>query len=157
MENQDGRLEVLSEAECMSLLASNNIGRIGFTDRALPSIALVNYVLHDGTIVFRSLGGSKLAAALRHDVVAFEVDSIDPTTGSGWSVVVVGEARPVINRAEADLLALLPLNTWVAEPRPEAIVRIELTVVSGRRINPRHQAPQPVSSQDHLATDDDHR
>jgi uncharacterized protein len=134
MDERSGRLEILSERECLSLLGSTSVGRISYTDRALPAIAVVNYVVHDGMIVFRSLAGSKLAAAMRRDVVAFEADAVDPVTGTGWSVVIVGEARTVRNRHEADLLALLPLRSWVNDPWPDVFVQIGISVITGRRI-----------------------
>lgn len=134
MEQGQGRLEVLSEAECRWLLAATDVGRVVYTDGALPAIAVVNYLVHGDTIVIRSLPGAKLSAAHRRDVVAFEVDAIDPRDGSGWSVVVIGEARLVRDRVEADLLAALPLRSRVADPEPAAFLRIQLSLISGRRV-----------------------
>lgn len=134
MERHQGRLEVLTEAECRWLLASTGVGRVVYTDGGLPAIAVVNYVVHGDTIVIRTLPGGKLSAARRRDVVAFEADSIDPADGTGWSVVVVGEARPVQDSIESELLTALPLRSWVGEPAPDAFIRIRMSLVSGRRI-----------------------
>ena len=68
-------LEILTEDECMALFGSTTVGRVGITIGALPAIFVVNYVLVDGDIVFRTSDGTKLEAALRHAVVAFEADS----------------------------------------------------------------------------------
>jgi uncharacterized protein len=70
-------VEVLDTAGCLRLLATVSIGRVIFTDRALPDVVLVNFVLHDGKIVLPTGKDSKLFAAVRNAVVAFEVDEFD--------------------------------------------------------------------------------
>src|SRR5581483_11402089 len=76
-------LEVLDTAECLDLLASVSIGRVIFTARALPDVVRVNFVLHEGMIVVPTTGGSKLFAAVRNAVVAFEVDDFDTESQLG--------------------------------------------------------------------------
>jgi uncharacterized protein len=126
-------LQVLSRAECLRLLASTPIGRIVFTDRALPAVQPVNFVLDDAGIVIRTSIGSKLAAATRHAVVAFEADELDPGLRAGWSVTVVGHARAVDDAAEMNRLA--PLTSWAPGSRDHYIV-VETEQISGRRITP---------------------
>ncbi|MGH8964472.1 MAG: pyridoxamine 5'-phosphate oxidase family protein, partial [Actinomycetes bacterium] len=75
----------LDEAECLSLLAGKTIGRIVFTDSALPAAQPVTYFLDGEEVVFRTGGGGKLAAATRGAVVAFEVDEFDTGSHTGWS------------------------------------------------------------------------
>lgn len=106
-----------------------------YTDRALPAILPVNYAVHDNAVVFRTGAGSKLAAATREAVVAFEADSFDADTKSGWSVMVVGRSRLVEDDSEIERLAKLDLGTWVTT-EPEHFVRIDLTQVTGRRLQP---------------------
>ncbi|WP_084965757.1 pyridoxamine 5'-phosphate oxidase family protein [Thermoactinospora rubra] len=55
-------LRVLSRRECLELLASAPIGRIVFTDRALPAVQPVNFRLDGERVVIRTTTGSKLAA-----------------------------------------------------------------------------------------------
>ncbi|MFW5898993.1 MAG: pyridoxamine 5'-phosphate oxidase family protein [Jiangellaceae bacterium] len=129
-------LEVLSREESLVLLSSVPVGRIVFTDRALPAILPVNFVLDDSTIVFRTGAGSKLAAATREAIVAFEADSFHEATGTGWSVTVVGSAHSVEDPDEIARLATLPLRPWVPVT-PEHYVRIDIAQVTGRRIPPR--------------------
>lgn len=133
MEHDPAGLEVLSREESLALLASVPVGRVVYTDRALPAILPVNYVLDRDAVVFRTEPGSKLAAAMREAVVAFEADSFDATTHSGWSVMVVGRSRLVDDDHEIERLAKLDLGTWVQGNR-EHFVKIDLTQVSGRRI-----------------------
>ncbi|MBG0816536.1 pyridoxamine 5'-phosphate oxidase family protein [Planomonospora sp. ID82291] len=127
-------LQVLSYEECMSLLGSCPIGRIVFTDRALPAVQPVNFCLDGEEIVIRTTVGSKLAAATRQTVVAFEVDEFDPVMRTGWSVTVVGHARAVEDPAEVVRLAALPLTPWAPGTRDHFVV-IAAEQVSGRRID----------------------
>src|SRR5690606_37721252 len=76
-------LQVLSPAECVELLATTPIGRVVFTDHALPAVQPVNFVLDGMTVVMRTTAGSKLAVAARNTVVAFETDEFDPVTRTG--------------------------------------------------------------------------
>ena len=91
----DDGLQVLDEVDAMRLLAQSHLGRVGLTIGALPAIFPVNYCLIDGDIVFRSSPGSKVSAASRGTVVAFEVDDYHDADRSGWSVLVVGRSEVV--------------------------------------------------------------
>lgn len=133
-------LEVLSREEAMVLLSSVPIGRIVFTDRALPAILPVNFVVDDSTIIFRTGAGSKLSAATREAIVAFEADSFHEATETGWSVTVVGPAHRVEDPDEIERLKRLPLRPWVPVA-PEHYVRIDIAHVTGRRI-PSSDAPE---------------
>ena len=116
------------------LLGSVPVGRVVYTDRALPAILPVNFALDsDETVVFRTGAGSKLAAATREAVVAFEADSFDSATKSGWSVVAVGRSRVVEDSGEIERLSRLGIGMWV-KTYPEHFVKIELYQVSGRRL-----------------------
>ena len=69
----------LDWTECLRLLSAAAVGRIVFTERALPAIRPVNFLLDGDEIVFRTATGSAVAAATRHAVVAFKVDEINVT------------------------------------------------------------------------------
>lgn len=126
-------LEILSPNESLKLLTSVPVGRVAFTDRALPAIQPVNFVVDDGSIVFRTGSGSKLAAATREAIVAFQADVFDDDTQTGWSVMAVGRASQITDDAEIARLSLLPLRPWTPTAR-DHFVRIELATISGRRI-----------------------
>ena len=103
-------LRELSRARCLELLATAGLGRVGVSLRALPVILPVRYAVIGGRVVFRTAPGSKLTAATRRSVVAFEADRHDPCGAWGWSVLVQGVAAEVTaatDRAEA-ALGLLP-------------------------------------------------
>jgi hypothetical protein len=133
MEVDRNGLEVLSRAECLRLLGSVSLGRIGLTCDALPTVLPVNFRLVDDEIRFRASEGTKLAAATQHAVVAFEVDHVEPMSHTGWSVVVTGLARRVTDPAalEPDAVSFLP--RWAPGPNG-AVVGISLDLVSGRRL-----------------------
>jgi uncharacterized protein len=129
----DEGLELLDESEAFRLLANSEIGRVGVTIGALPAIFPVNYRLIDGCVIFRSSPGSKLSAAARGTVVAFEVDDYNAADRSGWSVLVVG-ASEIVHDLDVTFKTLeAGLQPYADGPRG-AIVRIVPTFVSGRRI-----------------------
>ncbi len=146
MEHDSSGLQVLSRQECLRLLSCAPIGRIVFTDRALPAVQPVNFRLDGEHIVIRTSIGSKLAAATRHAVVAFEADEFDPDLRTGWSVTVVGHARAVHDLDEIARLAALPLTAWAPGNRDHYIV-VEAEQVTGRRITAEHAstAESPLS------------
>jgi len=98
---------------------------------ALPAIFPVNYATLDGDVVFRSGPGTKLTAAVRGSVVAFEVDEADRFDHTGWSVMVVGPAHQITDPDERAQARALPLASW-APDRGDVFVRIEARLVSGR-------------------------
>jgi uncharacterized protein len=133
-------LEVLSREECVRLLGETSLGRIGVHVSSLPVVLPVNYALDGDSIVFRTGEGSKLDAATRNAVVAFEVDDVDPVYHEGWSVMVTGMAREVTDADEIEQLSRLPLAHWAPVPG-RRFVRVPLELVSGRRLS---RIPAPV-------------
>jgi hypothetical protein len=68
-------------------------------------------------------------------VVAFEVDDVDPIYQTGWSVLVQGMAREVIEPDQVAAVRKAPLRAWAGQGR-DRFVRIATGNVSGRRIRP---------------------
>src|SRR5437868_2616468 len=87
----------LDRDERLRLLATAAIGRVVFTDRALPAAQPVNYLLDGEEVVFRTGNGSKLAAATSRRVVEFGVDELDYLTQTGWTARGVGIAYEVVD------------------------------------------------------------
>src|ERR1700757_2437733 len=134
-------IEVLDYAECLRLLASKRVGRIGFAIWGGPEVLPVNYVLDGDAVVFATGAGSKLSAVVRSPVV-FEVDDTDEETRSGWSVVVHGLAQEVTAADEQTMVRVqaLPLEPWAAGGKP-SFVRITPRFVSGRRVGAAGSPP----------------
>lgn len=122
----------LDPAECMILLSSARLGRVGMCTASGPQVLPVNYTLLDGAIVFRTDLYSALAAGTRGDTVAFEVDELDDRLQSGWSVLVVGRAVHVEDRAEMEASFPGIEEPWAPGSRP-LVARIVPSEVTGRR------------------------
>ena len=88
-------LEELNRRQCLDRLQTVRVGRLVFTEDALPAVQPVNFRLWRDDVVIRVAGGAKLAAAVHNLVVAFEADELDPDLRTGWSVTVVGHAQRV--------------------------------------------------------------
>ncbi len=127
-------LQELSRAECLSLLSTTPIGRVVFTERALPAVQVVNYMLDGEDVVFRTTMGSRLSKAARGSIVAFEADHFDPVTRRGWSVTAVGPAHLVEEPGEVLRLARLPLVPW-GPGHHDQLVSIRAELVTGRRLS----------------------
>lgn len=129
-------LTVLTREDSLALLARKRIGRISVTMRALPTILPVTYAfdLRTESIVFRTGYGTKLYAAGRNSVVAFEVDEIDEATRTGWSVVAIGTASEVTDPAEIERLASLQLAPWVRSMDLSHVIAIPIVHLTGRRL-----------------------
>jgi nitroimidazol reductase NimA-like FMN-containing flavoprotein (pyridoxamine 5'-phosphate oxidase superfamily) len=137
----DNGLEVLSEPECLRLLESADLGRVAVSIGALPAVFPVNYRFVDGVVLFKTAEGTKLNAALRNSVVAFEVDAADRQYHEGWSVMAIGTAKEV-GEAESARYATVSPRPWATGQR-DRLIAIDVQFVSGRRI--RHDIdPGPL-------------
>ena len=135
----------LTPEECLALLATVPVGRLVFTEQALPAVVPVNFLLHQRQIVVRTGATSTLAAAVRGAVVAFQADDLDRTTRQGWSVTVTGRAYEVRDPIELERLAALPLLPWVGGDLDHVIV-VPVDLVTGRRIGDTPWSSTQVST-----------
>ncbi len=126
-------LEILPLDECLRLLASVPVGRVGFVADGEVVVLPVNYVMDGQDVIFRTSYGSKLTAAEGENLAAFEVDHYDEQTRSGWSVLVTGRLEPVDDEADIQRLNRLGLHPWVTAVQRPFWVRIRPTSVSGRQ------------------------
>lgn len=146
-------LRELSRDEALRLLAEAPMGRVVFTQRALPAIRPVNHAFVDGHLIIRTNLGSALASAAVDEagtaggdagtVVAYEADAIDAGTRTGWSVVVTGMARLVQDPAEKNRYEAL-LQPWI-DNAANCVLRIHPDIVTGFRLVPA-AGPAPVAA-----------
>jgi uncharacterized protein len=129
-------LEILPFDECLRLLASVSVGRVGLVADGEVVVLPVNHVVDGQDVIFRTAHGSKLSAAQGQDRAAFEADHYNEQTQSGWSVLVTGRAEV---EAEADIerlsvsLSRRGVYPWVTAARHPFWIRIRPASVSGRQ------------------------
>ncbi len=110
--------ERLDETECLRLIAPGGVGRIGYTGRFGPTVLPVNYVVHQGSIVFRTGQASPLDEDLRTGIehayyrVAFEVDALDMQAREGWSVLIQGDVHHLDSPQQRDEARAAGVQPW---------------------------------------------
>ena len=134
-----GGLEILPFVRCLQLLATVPVGRVSFFADGEIVVLPVNHVMDGHDPVFRTARGSKLSAAESQSVVAFEADSYDQRTQTGWSVLVNGRAHAVYEEAEIQRLSRLGLRPWVGAADRPFWIRIRPVSITGRRTS---EAPE---------------
>ncbi|WP_164704529.1 pyridoxamine 5'-phosphate oxidase family protein [Blastococcus litoris] len=92
-DDEDRLLQQLGEPECHRLLRTARIGRLAFTEGALPDVVPVAFTVDGDALVIPARGNSRVVGAVRGSVVALAVDSYDVDTGTGWGVTAVGPSR----------------------------------------------------------------
>ncbi len=127
-------MTILDTNTCWDLLRQAEVGRLAVSIADHPDIFPINFVVDNGTVVFRTAEGTKLAAAVLGRSVAFEVDGYDPAAGDAWSVVIKGRAREIERMQDVFDALDLPLFPWHASPK-HRFVRIAPDDVSGRRFH----------------------
>jgi nitroimidazol reductase NimA-like FMN-containing flavoprotein (pyridoxamine 5'-phosphate oxidase superfamily) len=125
-------LDVLTREECELHLAGGGVGRFVFLAPRGPVALPVNFRYLDGDVLFRTRPKGVLAAAAG-TTVSLEVDQIDEPMSEGWSVLVTGRARLIVDPTELEQFADLGIDPWPGGRR-EALIRIEAEEISGRRI-----------------------
>lgn len=127
---------VLSPQECRRLLRLPEVGRVAFEHHGRIVVLPVTYGTDDdGAIVFRTARGLKLHhAADEQQPVAFEVDVTDADTFSGWSVLVRGRMRPVLDLTEMARLERRGVPRWLGDLAEQRWIRIDPSSISGRRV-----------------------
>lgn len=125
------QLDVLNRRQCLDRLAQVRVGRLVFTEDALPAIQPVNFRVWRDDVVIRVAGGPKLQAATANQVVAFEADVLDPDLRHGWSVTVVGHAEPITGVDDLVDVAGTFIEPWV-QGRRDHFIRIRTDRMTGR-------------------------
>lgn len=125
-------LNPLQREQSIELMQTASVGRLIFTEQALPAVQLVDFRWWRGDVVIRITDAALLSAVSRNHVVAFEADELGADLDHGWSVTVVGHCRVITE--VPDLMALAAMF-----PRPSTggrhdyFVRVRAEKVSGRR------------------------
>lgn len=126
----------LSREECLELLATHSFGRLAVNvGEGAPVIRPVNYLFDDASqsVVFRTAQGSKFHFLLRAADAAFEIDGIDESSRTGWSVIIRGVTDELTDPNVVRRLDRLGLAPWAPGAKPHWM-HIRAWTVSGRRI-----------------------
>lgn len=128
-----GKLRELDHSECLELLDTRSVGRVAFCAEDGPVVLPVNYVVHEGDVLFRTSPHNSIARHVNSRPAAFQVDEIDDFTQSGWSVLVRGKAELVEDIH--DLPREVRPVPW-AEGTRSLFVRVRGLSITGRRLYP---------------------
>jgi hypothetical protein len=115
----------LDQANCRQLLMSHSLGRVIYTDRALPAGSPVQFSF-GSTGLFIHSPVPQGPGMLLGTVVALLVDNADPHDDSGWQVLAVGTCRPFpdpYRRHPPSTPVQQPFDLEIAEP-----------IITGQRI-----------------------
>ncbi|ALE05637.1 flavin-nucleotide-binding protein [Arthrobacter sp. ERGS1:01] len=126
-------IETLPKTECWELLQGQVIGRLAVVvDDDHPDIFPINYVVHNGSVIFRTAPGTKLYGSVNNTPVAFEIDGYNPHTEQAWSVVLRGRAQQL--ESTTGLAKALALQPWQGGEKNH-LIRINTLNLSGRRFH----------------------
>jgi hypothetical protein len=140
------RIGAVTRGEALSLLAGVSVGRIVFTENAMPAVRPASHLVesddiiarsHDGSVVVPPVGGripddEWAAGSKRETVIAYEADDIDINFRLGWSVVVTGPATPITDPGEIARYATV-LTPWAFAGEGQ-LIRIHAGIVTGYRL-----------------------
>jgi nitroimidazol reductase NimA-like FMN-containing flavoprotein (pyridoxamine 5'-phosphate oxidase superfamily) len=129
-------LREMSRAECLQLLAAEQVGRLAVNlGEGPPVIRPLNFAFDESSqsIVFRTGVGSKLHATIRAKQAAFEVDGLDHQGRTGWSVIVQGLIEEITEPREIARLERLGVEPWSPGDKSHW-VQLRARTVSGRRL-----------------------
>jgi hypothetical protein len=133
-------LEELALEECLALLRTNEVGRVGVIVGEFPVVLPVNYKLVESTgrnwVVLRTRPGGVIEQASMY--ASFQIDGFDADLRRGWSVLVRGILQPV-NPDVAGFRERFDPDPWIATER-DAWLIVEPVAITGRRLENRRGA-----------------
>lgn len=127
-------LQVLDRVACLDLLATARVGRLAYVSGGAPRIIPLNLVLEEEAVLFRLSTGGALAAIESRQLVALEVDELDPQAYCGWSVSILGVATELPGPLAAGSDRCL--GSWL-RGTVGRVFRLPTDYLEGRRLLPR--------------------
>lgn len=127
--------EHLGTEECWRLVGRHGVGRVGFkTGGDHVRIVPTRYDAHSGTAYFRAPTFGELARSIHGRTASLEVDDLDRSTFTGWSVLMTGVARRVEDPATmASLWSLGRPHPWFPGPETQWIA-LPVDEIRGQRV-----------------------
>ncbi len=139
----DTEMGRLSRQECLTRLASTELGRIGVTVHALPVILPVHFAVVDELIQFGTTRNTRVDTATSGAVIAFQADGYDSVADTWWTVLLQGIAAPVDLREAVDGTDLPTSKIWSVAPGDTQVFRLSSDNMFGRAF-PGFVRPFPV-------------
>lgn len=125
---------MLTAYDCWGLLEHDEVARVAWTGPDGVAIVPVSYLVADGALWFRTQPYTALARQCVGGRVAVEVDHLERSNRTAWSVVVIGTAEPVPVDEVPEPVA--SMEVWVPGPR-SFFIRVTPIEVTGRRVRGR--------------------
>ena len=126
-------ISIIDEDECVALLGTTTVGRVGFVNGGRIEIIPVNYRMHDRDVLLLTREGGILAGLPDEPDVAFEVDHHDDLAGTAWNVLLSGRVEVMRDEDAAALSAAERVLPWAGGERM-LWLRYIADRVSGRRV-----------------------
>ena len=133
--DDDCAVQEITHAECLELLRTSAVGRVGGTVDGHPFVLPVNYAVDGDHVVFKTAAGTKLSGTT-FARVAFEIDGFDAKSRTGWSVVVEGVATDISDMVDSASARLrtLDLQPWFPGEKSHWVA-IQPESITGRRVS----------------------
>jgi len=129
-----GVIEELGREECLALMSTQRLGRLGVMVDGVPLVLPMQFLLDGETVVLQTNQGAKaLHAPLTS--VSFEVDQVDWDQGVGWSVIIQGLGEDISTAIDerSEALRSLAVHSWAPPPADRWLMIIP-RVITGRRV-----------------------
>lgn len=125
-----GHLVELTAEECWVSLRGEPVGRLAWNGPEGPTVMPVNFTVSQGGIEVRTTAYSEAAHLSEDSAVTFQVDRIDPTSRTGWSVLARGRVTFdwTYGRVEAP-----GVDVWPSGERA-LLLHLGVVTISGRRL-----------------------
>lgn len=136
-----GQVVELTVDECLSLIGTRSVGRVGLVTEAGLRIFPVNFAVSEEKIIFRTLPYGVIAnSAHGAEVVDLERD-LDDEGRSGWSVLAVGRCERVEDPGMVRLIrSEHDPDSW-ADGQRNLYFQIEWTDLTGRQVGVASRPP----------------
>lgn len=132
------RLQPLNSYDCWRLVTDaagpDGIARIVWSGPDGPSIVPMNFTVADGFLWFQTTPDSRVARECCDQRVLVEIDEVDASSHTGWSVVVTGVATCLPPATDPGILGTLLV--WPQGPR-DLLLKVEPDELTGRQLR-RH-------------------
>lgn len=124
----------LDADECWRLVGNHGIGRVVFIGDTYTQIVPTTYDAVNGTAYFRAPTFGELARRVDGKTASLQVDDIDRSTFTGWSILMTGTAHRVEDAATVgSLWSLGRPRAWFPGPQTQWIA-LPVDTLRGQRV-----------------------